>query len=64
MAYHDTTCVCGNKKPTDTLLCDECRQAADQTTWTIYTQSERFSNAIRRSAAIRLLSAARRRNRT
>lgn len=24
MAYHDTNCPCGGKKPTDTMLCDEC----------------------------------------
>ncbi len=24
MSYHDNKCVCGRKKPTDTLLCDDC----------------------------------------
>lgn len=26
MSYEDTNCVCGDRKPTDTMLCDTCME--------------------------------------
>jgi hypothetical protein len=59
MSYHDNKCVCGRKKPTDTLLCDDCLRDAEPAYLRAYSSPEQFGRDYRRTAAIRLLSAAR-----
>ena len=62
MSYDNTKCPCGGKKPTDTMLCADCN------TWLAddrEMKTFRDGNAPvlwRRSAAISLLSMARKRN--
>lgn len=60
MSYHDNQCVCGRKKPTDTLLCDDCLRDADPAYLRAYSSPEQCSRDFCRTAAIRLLAAARR----
>jgi hypothetical protein len=63
MSWHDTRCVCGQTKPTDTLLCDACVDRADPVDAGIYSNPETYHTHQRRNAAIRLLADARRRRR-
>ena len=61
MSFENSKCPCGAKKPTDTMLCDECvthlahrREMADY-------QDGKLPVEVRRHAAIILVSLARRR---
>jgi hypothetical protein len=63
MSYENTSCPCGDKKPTDTMLCDACltsfagrRELTDMRDSTMPVEW-------RRNAAIILLQLARSRNR-
>lgn len=62
MSYDNRNCVCGGKKPTDTMLCDDCNawleNDRDMKTFRDGTQPVWH----RRSAAIKLLSLCRKRN--
>jgi hypothetical protein len=60
MSYHDHRCVCGQTKPTDTLLCDACAERADPGDARIYGSPGTYHTTQRRNAAIRLLADARR----
>lgn len=63
MSYEDTNCPCGGKKPTDTMLCDECLAAfADRPEMGIFKDGSQ-NVASRRHAAIILVTLARGRKR-
>lgn len=65
MSWDKTTCCCGGPKERETMFCDECRAflldrcPADYRT----IQDTTYCVGIRRAAAVRCLSQARRRNR-
>jgi hypothetical protein len=63
MAYDDTHCVCRGRKPTHTLLCDECDRylATHPDRHPDHAALRDPTTAVeyRRAAAIRLLAAAR-----
>ena len=65
MSYHDAKCPCGGRKEPQTMLCQPCVEHMKEEMpfelrrWLDLTAD--FST--RRSAAIRMLAAARRRNR-
>lgn len=62
MSYEDTHCPCGDKKPTDTMLCDACVEAfKDRKEMATYNSSEPVE--YRRHAAMILLALARGRKR-
>ena len=62
MSYENTHCVCGGKKQTDTMLCGDCEKSVAG----MFDRREMDNEAApleqRRSAAIRCLAVARRRN--
>ena len=60
MSYHDTRCPCGGKKPTDTMLCDNCNQRLSERREMAIFRNEKEDQSYRRHAAIILLSLARR----
>jgi hypothetical protein len=61
MAYDDNNCACGGKKERDTLMCVACKEETSHyKEWGVYLD-DRYSTEPRRSAAIMLLAAARRR---
>jgi hypothetical protein len=62
MSYENTQCVCGGKKERETLLCAACNDHLADTfeMETINRPAERWES--RRSAAIKLLGMARKRN--
>jgi hypothetical protein len=61
MSYENTNCPCGEKKPTDTMLCDACNaHFADRREMADY-QNGGLKVEWRRGAAIILLALARRR---
>lgn len=63
MSYENTNCPCGGKKPTDTMLCDDCLAAfADRPEMATLNQRT-ASFEYRRHAAIILISLARQRKR-
>ena len=62
MSYEDTTCPCGDKKPTDTMLCDACfAEYAHTREMTVFKSDLPVEN--RRNAGIMLLALARNRKR-
>ena len=63
MAYEDTKCACGDKKPTDTMLCDACNTHLSSRREMAEYQDPALRVDYRRSAAIILVSLARRRKR-
>ncbi len=63
MSYEDTKCPCGDKKPTDTMLCDACNAAfADRREMATFKDGSQ-SVEYRRHAATILLALARGRKR-
>ncbi len=63
MSYENTQCPCGGKKPTDTMLCDDCETAlADHPAMRWFTDRSQPVES-RRNAAIVLVTAARQRKR-
>jgi hypothetical protein len=63
MSYEDTKCPCGGKKPTDTMLCDDCEKAlADRREMATFKDLN-ASVELRRHAATILVSLARGRKR-
>ncbi len=62
MSYEDTNCPCGDRKPTDTMLCATCEKAFGNT-----REMEVFKSGLpvenRRNAGIMLLALARNRKR-
>jgi hypothetical protein len=62
MSYEDTACPCGGKKERETLICAECQKAFAHTFEfkRVYDLTE--ESQCRRTAAIKLLAMARRRN--
>lgn len=63
MSYENTQCPCGGKKPTQTMLCDDCLEAFKDRKELATFQDTSHGLEMRRHAAIILLSLARRRNR-
>lgn len=60
MSYENNSCPCGNKKPTDTLLCDDCFSCfSGRKEMAIF--AGKAGPEIRRNAAIILLMLSRRR---
>lgn len=63
MSYENTACPCGDKKPSDTMLCDECYKAfRDRREMSDY-QDPTAPVEYRRHAAVVLVSLARERKR-
>ncbi len=62
MSYENKDCVCGDKKPAGTMLCTGCEQAFSNLPEMRTFKDTLASDEVRRPAAIRLLSLARRRN--
>jgi len=62
MSYENTSCPCGGKKPTDTMLCDECNEAFKDRPEMRYLDPQ-WSTESRRHDAIILVSLARKRKR-
>lgn len=62
MAYEDTKCPCGGKKPTDTMLCDDCVEHLKDRREMAEYQDITLRHDYRRSAATILVSLARQRN--
>ena len=61
MSYENTNCPCGDKKPTDTMLCDACNaHFADRQEMADY-QNGSLNLEWRRNAAIILVTLSRRR---
>jgi hypothetical protein len=63
MSYENTQCPCGGKKPTDTMLCDDCEIALDKHPSMKWFRDGSQPVEARRHAAIILVSAARSRGR-
>jgi hypothetical protein len=63
MAYEDTKCPCGDKKPTDTMLCPSCIAHLAERPEMASFQNLKASIEYRRQAAIILVTLARRRKR-
>jgi len=67
MAYHDSNCVCGDKKLPDTLICEACRTYVASGTQGYcelkVLEDESYPVSYRRHAGIQILAAARRRKR-
>jgi len=62
MSYEDTNCPCGDRKLTDTMLCDACMaDLADRREMAIFRSGEDVGT--RRHSAIMLLALARGRKR-
>jgi len=62
VSYEDTNCPCGDRKPTDTMLCDACMaDLADRREMAIFRSADPVES--RRHAAMILLSLARGRKR-
>ena len=62
MSYEDTNCPCGDRKPTDTMLCDACMEhLKDHRAMATFRSSEPIES--RRHAATLLLMLARGRKR-
>jgi hypothetical protein len=62
MSYENSKCPCGGKKPTSTMLCDDCNSwLANDRDMKIFRDGNQ-PDWYRRGAAIRLLSIARRRH--
>lgn len=62
MSYEDTNCPCGDRKPTDTMLCDACMEdLKDRREMAIFRSAEPVES--RRHAATILLALARGRKR-
>jgi hypothetical protein len=62
VSYEDTNCPCGDRKPTDTLLCDACMEhLKDRREMATFKSNEPVE--WRRHAAIILLALARGRKR-
>jgi hypothetical protein len=67
MSYENTSCPCGGKKERETLICRECAVHILATTDGFNLeryQDESFTKEARRNMAMRLLSMARRRNKS
>jgi hypothetical protein len=63
MAFEDKKCPCGNRKQTDTMLCDECNaHFADRKELSEY-QDQSLRLDYRRNAAVVLVTLARDRKR-
>lgn len=62
MSYENSKCPCGGRKLTDTMLCDDCEKAVAGTFDRREMDDPKAPRDVRRSAAIRLLAVARRRN--
>lgn len=63
MSYEDTNCPCGGKKPTDTMLCDPCEEHLKDRREMAEYRNLSLPTDYRRSAAVILVSLARRRKR-
>lgn len=64
MSYEDTRCPCGGKKPTDTMLCDECNTALkDHPSMKVFRDAAKYSVDSRRHAALVLITLSRARKR-
>lgn len=63
MAYEDTKCPCGDKKPTDTMLCSTCENHFSGRKEMAEYQNPELSTEYRRNAAIIIVTLARRRKR-
>lgn len=63
MSFDDTRCVCGGTKRPATLVGPECHNVLQGSRDWIAYHDQTYSMSFRRSAAIRLLAAARRRKR-
>lgn len=63
MAYEDTKCPCGDKKPTDTMLCDTCVDYFKDRREMAEYQDGKLSLEYRRNAAVILVTLARGRKR-
>lgn len=62
MSYEDTKCPCGDKKPTDTMLCDACVEyMKDHPSMVTFRSDAEIHD--RRHAALVLLTLARGRKR-
>lgn len=62
MAYDDMTCPCGDTKMRETMLCLACEKHFDEhPEMTVFRDDVRYTVNSRRSAAIVILSLARRR---
>jgi hypothetical protein len=63
MSYENTSCPCGGKKPTDTMLCDDCEAYLANHPAMKYFKDPRESVESRRQSAIILVTVARGRKR-
>lgn len=63
MSYENTSCPCGWKKPTNTMLCDECVEAFKDRPELKAYQDHTADTGYRRHCAIILVSNARKRRR-
>lgn len=61
MSYENITCPCGGMKFRETMLCPECVTAFAETSELCAMNDDSRDVGVRRSAAIRLLSMARKR---
>jgi hypothetical protein len=59
MSFENKECVCGYKKPCETMLCDKCFTHLSETAEMRTFLDKTYSYESRRSAAIKLLSMAR-----
>ena len=62
MSWDNTQCPCGGRKATETMLCAECEKFVEGTFDRREMDNPEASFDARRSAAIRVLACARRRN--
>ncbi len=63
MSYENMSCPCGGRKPTDTMLCEDCERAfADRPEMATMRDGE-ATVEYRRTAAIILVTLARKRGR-
>lgn len=63
MSYENTSCPCGNTKPTDTMLCDDCVTAFADCPETKTMRDATLPVEYLRHSAMILLSLSRRRKR-
>ena len=61
MSYENNQCVCGGKKPTETMLCDECEAAVAGSFDRKRMDDKTASYEDRRRSAIFVLSVCRKR---
>jgi hypothetical protein len=64
MSFENTQCVCGGNKERETLICRECKDHVASTIEAASLDDPRLPWQSRRNAAIRVLSYARKRNKS